>query len=112
MPLEARYPYYTIPNFCRWCAAPFPWASRNSIVQHLENQLDQEPNLAEGDRRKILDGLAALRESPSLEGAEQRQATALKLLKKLAPKAWDLAVPVAQSLSTAWMRQQLGLPPG
>jgi hypothetical protein len=110
-PLNARIIYYTVPNFCRWCGAPFPWASRNSIVHHLENQLDREPNLAEGDRRKILDALDALREAPSTDDVEERQTTALRLLKIMAPKAWQVAAPVIQSLTTSLMRQHLGLPP-
>jgi len=99
------------PQFCRWCASPFPWASRESLVHHLENQLQREPGLAEGDRRKLLDQIAVLRESPADAGVERRQAVALTAIKKLAPKAWDVGAPIIQNLLTSTIRQHMGLPP-
>jgi hypothetical protein len=67
--------------------------------------------LAEGDRRKLLDEIAVLRESPAGAGVEKRQAAALTVVKKMAPKAWEVGAPIIQNLLTTAIRQHMGLPP-
>jgi hypothetical protein len=37
-------------EFCERCAHPFPWAKRESIALQIENMLDDEPGLDEGNR--------------------------------------------------------------
>lgn len=101
---------YTPPEFCRWCASPLPWASRDSLVHHFENELQREPGLAEGDRRRLLDEIAVLRESPAGAGVEKRQAAALTIVQRMAPKAWEVGAPIIQNLLTATIRQHMGLP--
>src|SRR6266851_10019123 len=38
-------------DFCTVCGGPFPWASQESIAFHIENTLEEQPDLTEGDRR-------------------------------------------------------------
>ena len=100
---------YFPPAFCVECGTPFPWASRDAIVYHIENQLEEQDDLTEGDRRSLLGQLRAL---AGADAADQpKQVSALQLLRKLAPKAWDAALPAIQALLTAEMRIKLGLPP-
>lgn len=75
-----------------------------------ENQLDEQPDLAEGDRRALLEQLQALKESPAWADVTRRQVRALEALKKAAPTAWQVVLPVAQTLLTAEAKRQLGLP--
>ena len=98
-------------DFCYRCGLPYPWASREAIVYHIENQLERDPDLQEGDKRNLREQLNALRDSPADPVAEKRQVAALSLLKRTAPKIWEVVVPVAQSILTAEMKHQLGLPP-
>jgi hypothetical protein len=49
--------------------------------------------------------------SPETAGDQPKQVAALQYLKKIAPKAWDAALPAIQALLTTEMRVKLGLPP-
>lgn len=110
-----RYGVYAVPwkpdEFCWQCGLPYPWASREAIANHIENLLDEQPGLAEGDRRDLLERLAALREAPTGADVERRQVGALSALKRLAPKAWELAQPLISTIATAEIKRQMGLPP-
>ncbi len=98
-------------DFCRHCARPYPWASQEAMAYHVENLLDED-NLPDGDRRALEAQLVSLRTPAAGDPAvEKRQVAALRLLKTAAPKAWELAGPVLQVILTAEMRRQLGLPP-
>jgi hypothetical protein len=97
-------------DFCYRCGQPYPWASRDAIAYHIENMLDEEPDLSEGDRRALTEQLAALRESPTDPGAERRQVAAIRLMQKVAPKVWEVAAPVLQVVLTSEVKRQLGLP--
>jgi hypothetical protein len=97
------------PDFCHSCGSPFPWAPREAIVYHIENQLEEQDSLTEGDRRILLERLRVL--SPETAGDQPKQVAALQYLKKIAPKAWDAALPAIQALLTTEMRVKLGLPP-
>jgi hypothetical protein len=95
-------------DFCG-CGTPFPWASTTTIVYHIENQLEEEKNLSEGDRRHLTSQLQALLDvEPS---SEPKKIAALQALKNLAPVAWKAALPALQSIATAEMKRALGLPP-
>jgi hypothetical protein len=98
-------------EFCWHCGSPYPWASQESIALHIENLLDEQPDLSEGDRRVLEAQLTELRTQPTSKDLEQRQIRALKKLQELAPKAWQLALPLIQSIATAEIKKQLGLPP-
>ncbi len=97
--------------FCHQCGHPYPWASQEDMAYHIENLLDED-DLAEGDRRALVQQLAALRTPAAGDpAAEKRQVAALRLLQAAAPKAWALAGPVLQVILTAEMRRTLNLPP-
>jgi hypothetical protein len=98
-------------DFCYNCGQPYPWASRESIAYHIENMLEEDASLSEGDRRALREQLDSLRESPADPAAERRQVAALNFMRKAAPTVWHAAVPVLQAITTAEMRRQLGLPP-
>jgi len=54
--------------------------------------------------------LAALREPPTTQEVESRQIKALEALKRVAPKAWEIAQPLISVIATAEIKRQLGLP--
>jgi hypothetical protein len=97
--------------FCHHCGHPYPWASHEAMAYHIENLLDED-DLAEGDRRALVQQLVSLRQSAAGDPvAEKRQVAALRMLQTVAPKAWALAAPVLQVILTAEMRRALNLPP-
>lgn len=99
-------------NFCWSCGDPYPWATRQAIVYHIENLLAGDKTLAEGDRRALREQLASLNQTPSAgKGVEHEQVAALKALRTLAPTIWNAAAPLVTALATAEMKRQLGLPP-
>ena len=95
--------------FCPFCAHPYPWASREAIVHHIENQLEEETDLPEGERRKLTAELNSLRVDPSDPNSEKKQVAALQFLKRAAPRAWNAAQPAIMSLATAYAKKELGL---
>lgn len=101
---------FTPSPFCVECGAPFPWASNEEVAFHVENLLDSEPDLDDGDRRVLRTQLATLRHVPSDSGIAEKQVAVLTRFKQMAPKAWALAVPALQSIITAEMKAKLGLP--
>jgi hypothetical protein len=103
--------FYTPPDFCFACGQAFPWASRQAVVYALQNLLDEQPNLSEGDRRHIDEELSSLLEPPIDAKVGTRQQRAMETLRRLAPRVWDKAWPVAATLLTAEARAKLGLPP-
>ena len=100
---------YEPPPFCPYCAHPYPWASREAVVHHIENQLEEDDDLAEGERRKLIAELDSLRADPSDVTTEKRQVAALQFLKRVAPKAWNAAQPAIISLATAYAKKELGI---
>src|SRR5438309_2241460 len=62
--------------FCLECGLPFPWASREEIVYHVQNQLDNA-DLAEGDRRALQEELNDLLHAPDTQETEKRQVNVL-----------------------------------
>lgn len=101
---------FTPPAFCIQCGKPYPWASREAIALHIQNALEEQPDLAEGDWRALLAELSALKEEPSSDHIEERQIGALQRPKGVAPKAWQAALPFIVPIATAEIRRQLGLP--
>jgi hypothetical protein len=82
------------------------------MAMHVENLLDEQPDLPEGDRRALEEQLASLSDPPGGDpGTEKRQIAALQRLKAIAPKAWELALPIIQTILTAEGKRQMGLPP-
>lgn len=93
--------------FCFQCAAPYPWADRTAIVLHVRNQLEFEPGIDGADRLELIEQLAVLTEP---EAEPKRRVKAGEAVKRLAPKGWQVVQPVLQSLLSAELRRQLGLP--
>ena len=99
-------------DFCYKCGQPYPWATREAIAYHVENMLEEEPDLSDGDRRALREQLDTLRESPADAASEKRQVAAVRFLQKAAPKVWQVAQPIIQVLLTSEAKRQLGLPLG
>lgn len=104
---ESEYPR----AFCRGCGQPLPWATREDIVAHIENVLAENRDVAEGDRRLLIEQLDSLRRSPDDNAVQQRQIRALERLRGAAPKLWEGVLPVLTPILTAELRRALGLPP-
>jgi hypothetical protein len=112
-PIRGGYPGVAgfpvqVDEFCGQCPNPFPWASRQTLVYYITNQLESE-DLAEGDRRALEEQLQALLEPGGELESEQRQIRALEKLKAMAPGAWGAALPLIQSLATSAMKAHFGL---
>ena len=99
-------------SFCGRCGLPFPWATREDIVSHIENVLAEDRDLAEGDRRLLADQLDAVRQPPVDESTESRQARALDRLRSSTPRVWETVLPTLTTILTTELKRQLGLPPG
>lgn len=80
-------------------------------MYHIENQLEEQADLAEGDRRALVEQLQALTQTPDSDDVNRRQIRAVGALKKLAPRAWQAALPALQVILTAEAKRQLSLPP-
>jgi hypothetical protein len=97
-------------DFCQKCGAAYPWASRQSIVNDIENRLERDRTLSDGDRRSLRESLASLLKSPKTREVEKEQAGALRKLRDAAPKVWDAIQPTVGSVATSFIKQALNLP--
>lgn len=95
-------------KFCSQCGSPFPWADRTDLILQLRNQLEFEPGLDNADRLELIEQIAVL-SGPEQDG--KKRVRAGERVKQLAPKGWAVAQPILQTLLTAELRKQLGLPP-
>jgi hypothetical protein len=82
------------------------WAGRAGA--ELYNVIDDE-KLDEADRLAVVEQIAVLSE-PVDEVSDEDRVRAGKRVKSLAPKVWEAALPILQSLLTAKAKQELGLP--
>lgn len=100
---------YSPPSFCDGCGSPFPWAGRKARVYQLQNLLDEE-ELDSAAELVVREQLQALLD-PDLDDADQ--ARRWKRVKAAAPGFLDRAAtqPIVQSLLSAWLKQELHLPP-
>lgn len=74
--------------------------------------LSRTPELSPADRRALMEQLQVLRTHPGgSPDVEKKQLQALKAFRDSAPKAWEMAKPLIQSIATSWIRSKLGLPP-
>jgi hypothetical protein len=96
--------------FCFKCGSPMPWATREQMALHIENLLDEQPDLQPGDRRALEEQLASFSETPD-PATEKRQIAAAEKLRVVAPRVFQLAMPILQAVLTAEAKQKLGLPP-
>jgi hypothetical protein len=98
-------------DFCPRCGLPLPWASRKSIYLHIENLLQSESSLSVGDRRALIEQMKVLGKEPRSNETERAQVTALKALRKTAPKVWEGAQPLLRYVVTSYIKSELKLPP-
>jgi hypothetical protein len=95
--------------FCWNCGKPYPWATREQRIGHLYNLIDFQDNLDEADRLTIIEQIAML-SKPEDEASDEQRVKAGSVIKRLAPKMWEAASPVLQTVLSAELRRQLGLP--
>lgn len=95
-------------KFCFSCGSPYPWADRDALIMQLRNVLEFEPGLDDAARLEVGEQIAVL--SKPDENGKQR-VKAGEALRKLAPKGWEAAQPILQTLVSAELKKQLGLPP-
>ena len=98
--------------FCIACGLPFPWATREQMILHVQNLLDQV-DLDPGDRRALQEQLNEMLQNPSDKETEKRQIKVLQRLQEVVPAFYrDVVVPIVVPLATAYMKQEMKLPPG
>lgn len=85
---------YTPDPFCWSCGRPYPWATREQLIGKLHSLVDdQGDDLGEGDRQAVNERLTVLVESAGEVSNEERVKAGL-LIRRLAPKMWEAALPV------------------
>jgi hypothetical protein len=104
-----RDPQWEPAGFCWKCGVPYPWATREQRLAQLYNLIDDE-DLDEAERLAVVEQIALLSE-PVDEVSDEDQVRAGERIKSLAPKVWEAALPILQSLLTAKAKQELGLLP-
>ncbi len=92
------------PEFCSICAKPFPWATREALVYHIQNQLKYQDGLTAADGEVLQGELKKLLEVPNESAKETAQAKIVKGLRDKAPKAYELAKPAIEELLTTAMK--------
>ncbi len=106
--LFRKYKYQPDP-FCWSCGRPYPWATRQQRLGHLYNLIDFQDDLDEADRLTIMEQVAVL-SKPEDEVSDEQRVQAGSVIKRLAPKMWEAALPILQTVLSAELRKQLGLP--
>jgi hypothetical protein len=96
-------------GFCWKCGVPYPWATREQRLAQLYNVIDDE-DLDDADRLAVLDQIALLSE-PVDEVSDEDRVRAEERVRNFAPRVWEAALPILQSLLTAKAKKELGLPP-
>jgi hypothetical protein len=98
---------YAPPMFCDGCGEPFPWASRQQRIYHLENLLDEE-DIDDATRLLVMEDLERLRTSGELD--ERQQLEAWQRIKARAPGLLaGAAGKITTTLLTAYLKDKLGL---
>jgi hypothetical protein len=98
------------PAFCKRCGKPFPWTTRDQVVDSLTHMLTHA-TLPEADRHALQEEIKELREAPTDRTTEQRQVKALESLRSRAPALYNAVEPIVVTVITAWMATVLGPPP-
>jgi hypothetical protein len=94
-------------SFCWACGEAYPWATREEYVGKLFDMLDHD-DLDEAELLTVREEIAVL-SKPEDEVTEDQRVRAGETISRLAPKAWELFRPVAQSVLTAEVKRRLGL---
>jgi hypothetical protein len=95
--------------FCWNCGEPYPWATREQRIGHLYNLIDFQDDLDKADRLTIIEQIAVL-SKPEDEASDEQRVEAGSVIRRLAPKMWGAALPVLQTVLSAELRRQMGLP--
>src|SRR6266508_40989 len=96
------------PDSFYWnCGNAYPWATREQRIQHLYNLIDFQDDLDEADRLTIAEQIDVLSQP---KASDEQRVEAGSVIKRLAPKMWDAALPILQSVLSAEIRRRLGLP--
>jgi hypothetical protein len=96
-------------SFCWECGKPYPWATREKRVGKLYDEIDHE-DLDEATLLTVREQIAVL-SAPVDEETDDDRVRAGQRIRDLAPRAWEAALPVLQSVLTAEAKRRLGLPP-
>jgi hypothetical protein len=94
-------------SFCWRCGEPYPWATREERVGQLYDLVDDE-DLDRADLLTVQEEIAVL-SRPDDKVTDEERVRAGETIRRLAPKAWEVFLPVAQSLLTAEVKRRLGL---
>jgi hypothetical protein len=94
--------------FCEHCGTPQPWATRQQRTGQLYNLIDFEENLDESARLQVVEAIAVLSE-PDDDAEDERKVRAGEVVRRLAPRTWDTARPLLQSVLSEWLKRKLGL---
>ncbi len=95
--------------FCWKCGVPYPWATREQRINQLYALVDDEDLEDEADLLAVREQIAVLSKLDG-EVTEGQRVRAGETIKRLAPKAWEVFRPVAQTVLTAEVKRRLGLP--
>jgi hypothetical protein len=101
-------PMERLESFCWECGEPYPWATREERIGKLYDLVDNE-DLDQADLLTVQEEIAVL-SRPGAEVSVEERARAGETIRRLAPKAWEVFRPVAQSVLTAEVKRRLGLP--
>lgn len=92
--------------FCDGCGEPFPWATRQQLIYHLENLLDEE-NPEEATRLLVIQDLERLR--PSDLGDKEQLEIWLRIKNRAPGLLAGAAGKISQALLTAYLKEKLRL---
>ena len=106
--MQQHVPMEEPDSFCWHCGEPYSWAAREERVGKLYDLIDHE-DLDEATLLTVREQIAVLSE-PVDEVTDDDRVRAGQRLRNLAPKLWEAALPVLQSVLTAEAKRQLGLP--
>jgi len=95
-------------SFCWACGDAYLWATREERMGKLYDLIDHE-DLDEATLLTVREQVAVL-STPVDEKTDEDRVRAGERFKRLAPKAWETALPVLQTLLTAEVKKRLGLP--
>jgi hypothetical protein len=95
------------PNvFCVGCGNPYPWATREQLVDVLQDALDQQRDLSPTLRKRLSQDIDALIEPEDADTVPAR-IRLLEGLRDQAPMLWAMRQPILVNLISAGVMQQL-----
>lgn len=92
-------------DFCAQCGTPAPWLPRRRLIQWLQVRV-QESDLEPAMRLELQDILGRLAQ---MAPDDTKAVAGWERLRASAPKIWEKAKPIIDSLVTEAMKKLLGL---